>query len=87
MTGRTIAFDGTFAAVGTRQFGELAGVRKPDGVADTWYCNERKPESELFFLFPKAGGCAMVRMKKRAMPVSTFEYLWIPELPRDEPPK
>lgn len=82
--GLSFEVDGVCAPMGARKFGDLLDLERPAEASDSWYSDHREPESEEFLVFPKAGGCAMVKIVLRGFP-STIQYLWVPELPRRTP--
>ena len=79
--GLSFKMDGLIVSMGGRKYGDLSDLKAPATGSSDWYSDHRKPESEEFLVFPKAGGCAMVRIVLRGFP-STLEYLWVPELPK-----
>jgi hypothetical protein len=87
-SGQGLSFeaDGMIVGVGSRTFGDLQGIEPPTAGKSSWYSDHRKPDSEAFLVFPKTGGCAMVRITLRGYP-SQLEYLWVPKLSDLKPPK
>jgi len=65
---------------GGRDFGDFAKLERSQRI--TFDCDDHAPDQQQFFVWTKDGGCACVRIVKRGYPVTEWEYVYLPSLPK-----
>lgn len=67
---------------GGRAFGDFNGLARSNKAQ--FGSDSRNQDVNQFFVWTKDGGCACVRIVKRAWPDTIVEYVWMPEVPQKQ---